>query len=113
MAFQVTEMVLNTSFAGVPCLLGSIVSAGTGPGEWDVLWQSGVLALDVPEAGLIDFVAPVAPSMRQAVRVAAAGISPSPDAVGMVIAQNATTVVIRTPGGYQYALPLASVRYLD
>ncbi len=112
MAIGVGSVVLNDSGSGgqAPALIGQVIAANGG--NWDVLWQGGNIGLNVPGVALFEFVT-VACSLRPAVRLNAAGVTPAPDAVGMVIAQTATRVVIRTPTGYQYSLPTTQVKFLD
>lgn len=112
MAIGVGSVVINLAAASgtVPAIMGEVVAAN-GP-DWNVLWQSGELALAVPTAGLYEWV-PVTPSMRPAVRKATAGVAPHPDLVGVVIEQTATHFLIRTPNGYQYVVTTSTISYLD
>lgn len=112
MAIIVGSVVINDAASGgaVPAIIGQVIAANGA--NWDVLWGSGDVALNIPGGALYEWV-PVACSLRPACKSAVAGIAPAPDAVGMVISQTADRNLIRTLAGYQYVATLANTTFLD
>jgi hypothetical protein len=112
MAIGLGSVVINAAASGgaVPAVIGEVIAANGG--NWDVLWQSGDVALNIPAAALYEWIT-VACGLRPAVRLNAAGIAPASAAVGMVISQTADRHLIRTLAGYQYVATLANTKFLD
>lgn len=112
MAIGIGSVVINAAASGgdVPAVIGEVIAANGA--NWDVLWQSGDVALNIPTGALYEWI-PVTLALRPAVRKNATGVSPAPDAVGMVISQTTTRYLVRTPAGYQYVVTNTNINFLD